>query len=364
MSVAEPGDTTHAQDQLNRPRRANHQHAPAPTGPEVRDGSRIRRQAQIDVAPGASVWASPAISVSGVVKQFGDVRALDSLDLVVPRSVTFGLLGPNGAGKSTLMRLLTGTAVPTAGNVEVLGLPLPEAAVQVRSRTGLVAQADNLDDELTCAESLTVYARLYGIAARERADAVAAGLAFARLSDRADTLASALSGGMRRRLQIARGLLHRPDLVLLDEPTVGLDPQIRHEVWRQIHAIRASGATVVLTTHYIEEAERLCDDVAIVDHGRVLARGRPDRLVADHVGSDLVVEVHGDDALRRRVQAAAAAAGIPHRSAGTAVAAFTSDLEAAIGDDERLAPGDLDHHLRRPANLEDVFVSLTGELLS
>ncbi len=306
----------------------------------------------------------PAIRVSGVVKQFGDVRALDGLDLVVPRSATFGLLGPNGAGKSTLMRLLMGTAVPSAGSVEVLGLPLPEAAVEVRSRTGLVSQADNLDDELTCAENLTVYARLYGVAAQERAAAVARGLAFAHLTDRADTLAAQLSGGMRRRLQIARALLHGPELVLLDEPTVGLDPQIRQEVWRLVGAIRADGATVVLTTHYIEEAERLCDEVTIVDHGRVLARGRPDRLVADHVRSDVVVEVHGDDALRRRVEAAAAAAALAHRSAGTSVAVFTGDVEAAIGHDPRLSPGDLDHRLRRPANLEDVFVSLTGELLS
>jgi lipooligosaccharide transport system ATP-binding protein len=312
----------------------------------------------LDALPGS------AIRVSGVVKEFGDVRALDHLDLVVPRSLTFGLLGPNGAGKSTLMRLLTGTAVPTAGAVEVLGMPLPEAAVQVRSGTGLVQQADNLDDELTCAENLTVYARLYGIPARDRADAVADGLRVARLSDRADALASQLSGGMRRRLQIARGLLHRPDLVLLDEPTVGLDPQIRQEVWRQVHAIRASGATVVLTTHYIEEAERLCDDIAIVDHGRVLVQGPPARLVADHVGGDVVVEVQGDDALRRRVEAAATTAGVAHRSAGTSVAVFADDVEAMIGGDERLAPGDLDHRLRRPANLEDVFVSLTGELLS
>jgi len=335
VDVAEPGPTKHA-----------HQR---PT---------------VDASRGTSAAPLPAIRVSGVVKRFGEVLALDDLDLVVPRSATFGLLGPNGAGKSTLMRLLTGTAVPTAGHVDVLGMSLPDDAVAVRSRTGLVPQADNLDDELTCVEHLTVYARLYGIAARDRADAVAAGLAFARLSDRADTLTSQLSGGMRRRLQIARGLLHRPDLVLLDEPTVGLDPQIRQDVWRQVDAIRASGATVVLTTHYIEEAERLCDDVAIIDRGRVLVRGHPGRLVAEHIGSDVVVEVHGDDALRRRVEAAADVARIPHRSAGTSVAVFTAEIDAAIGDDVHLLPGDLDHRLRRPANLEDVFVSLTGELLS
>jgi lipooligosaccharide transport system ATP-binding protein len=305
-----------------------------------------------------------AVEVNGVVKQFGDLRALDGLDLVVPTSRTFGLLGPNGAGKSTLMRLLTGTAVPSSGSVRVLGMDLPDAARSVRSRAGLVPQADNLDNELTCAENLTVYARLYGIAASERDDAIASGLAFARLSDRADTLVEHLSGGMRRRLLIARGLLHDPDLVLLDEPTVGLDPQIRQELWHQIDEIRASGTTVVLTTHYIEEAERLCDEVAIIDHGRLLARERPSALIAGHVRSEIVVEVHGDQALRHRVQAAADAAGIAHRSAGTSIAVFTDDVVAALGADDRLEPDDLTYRLHRPANLEDVFVSLTGELLS
>jgi lipooligosaccharide transport system ATP-binding protein len=230
----------------------------------------------VDARPDATgAPAPPAIEVSQVVKAFGDLRALDRLDLVVPQSGTFGLLGPNGAGKSTLMRLLTGTAVATSGSVDVLGLPMPEASLEIRTHTGFVPQADNLDNELTCAENLTVYARLYGVAPSERADAVAAGLAFARLSDRADTVTEHLSGGMRRRLLIARGLLHRPDLVLLDEPTVGLDPQIRQELWNQIDAIRSSGATVVLTTHYIEEAERLCDEVAIIDPRSAAGAGPP-----------------------------------------------------------------------------------------
>ena len=305
-----------------------------------------------------------AIQVRGLVKQFEEVRALDGLDLTVPAGRTFGLLGPNGAGKSTLMRVLTGTALPTDGQVEVLGLPMPDAARAVRARTGLVPQADNLDDQLTCAENLTVYARLYGLPRSQRAAAVAEGLAFARLADRADTLASELSGGMRRRLLIARALLHLPDLVLMDEPTVGLDPQIRQDVWTQIDAIRGSGSTTVLTTHYIEEAERLCDEVAIVDHGRLLDRAPPADLVARHVPSEVVVEVRGDDAVRTRVGAAADAVGVAHRSAGTSVAVFTDDVVAALGGQQELEPGDLDVRLHRPANLEDVFVSLTGELLS
>lgn len=305
-----------------------------------------------------------AVRVARAVKDFGEVRALDGLDLHVPRGGTFGLLGPNGAGKSTLMRLLMGTAVASAGSVQVLGLPLPASSREVRARAGFVPQADNLDDELTCAENLAVFARLYGVRRRERAAAVQRGLAFARLSDRAESLTSALSGGMRRRLLIARALLHQPELVLMDEPTVGLDPQVRQELWSQIDAIRAGGATVVLTTHYIEEAERLCNEVAIIDHGHLLARGVPAALVADHVGCDFVVEVLGDEPLRRRVRAAAEEAGIAARSAGTSVALFVADVESSLAGHPGLPPDDLAHRIRRPANLEDVFMSLTGELLA
>jgi lipooligosaccharide transport system ATP-binding protein len=315
-------------------------------------------------AESAARAAAAAVRVAGVVKDYSSVRALDGLDLVVPRGGVFGLLGPNGAGKSTLMRLLTGSAVATSGAVEVLGRPLPTASLAVRARTGYVPQADNLDDELTCAENLAVYARLYGLPAATRADAVSGGLAFARLEDRADTLTEQLSGGMRRRLLIARALLHRPELVLLDEPTVGLDPQVRHELWNQVDAIRTGEATIVLTTHYIEEAERLCDEVAIIDHGQLLARNRPAALIAEHVRSDIVVEVIGDDACRRRVQAAANTVGVASRSAGISIAVFTTDVDAALGTQPLLEPDDLVHRLQRPANLEDVFVSLTGQLLA
>jgi lipooligosaccharide transport system ATP-binding protein len=306
--------------------------------------------------------APPAIRLHRVVKTFGTLRAVDGLDLEVERGTTFGLLGPNGAGKSTCMALLTGGAVATSGTVEVLGLPLPEAGREVRARTGLVPQVDVLDDELTCRESIEVHARLYGVPRAARPDAIARALELARLTDRADDLVRDLSGGMRRRLLVARGLVHDPELVLLDEPTVGLDPQIRQSLWSQIDAIRASGATTVLTTHYIEEAERLCDTVAIVDHGQLLALDSPAGLVATHVGSDVVVEVPADEAGRARIAAAADDLGIGHRSAGTSLALFTDDVSplassAAIGHD------DLDHRVRRPANLEDVFVVLTGEAL-
>ncbi|CAN5450040.1 hypothetical protein BH23ACT9_BH23ACT9_20530 [soil metagenome] len=259
------------------------------------------------------------------------------------------------------MALLTGAAEADEGGVEVLGMPMPARARGVRSRAGLVPQLDNLDGEITCRDNLEIFARLYGVTKAERPRAVADGLALAQLESKADHFVDQLSGGMRRRLLIARGLLHRPELVLLDEPTVGLDPQIRQELWQTIGAVRDTGATVVLTTHYIEEAERLCDTVAIVHHGRLLALGTPAQLVRDHVGSDVVVEVHGDRERRERVARLADAIGVAHRSAGTSVALFTGSVDAL---ENAAGAGDLDHRTRRPANLEDVFVTLTGVAVS
>lgn len=303
-----------------------------------------------------------AVRVERVVKQYGEITALDGLDLEIPSGITFGLLGPNGAGKSTLMKLLTGAATATSGSVEVLGRPMPAAGRAVRARTGLVPQMDNLDGEITVAQSLEVYARLYGVPGDRRKDAIAQGLRIARLEDRAGAFVDELSGGMRRRLLIARALLHDPSLVLLDEPTVGLDPQIRQNLWSLVDEVRGNGSTVVLTTHYIEEAERLCETVAIIDHGRLLDLGRPAELINRHVRTTIVVEVLGDEALQARVVAAAERVGIVGRDVGTSVALFTPDV-TALENDPGLESGDLDVRVRRPANLEDVFVMLTGEVL-
>ena len=304
--------------------------------------------------------STPAIRLRDVVKRFGPLTAVDGLTFDVERGLCFGLLGPNGAGKSTLMRLLTGGAIADAGSVEVLGLAMPDRSREVRARCGLSPQTDNLDDELTCRDNLEVYARLYGVAREIRADAVDRGLRLARLQDRADNSCETLSGGMRRRLLIARALLHDPEVVLLDEPTVGLDPQIRQQLWQQIDEIRTAGKTIVLTTHYIEEAERLCDLVAIVHHGRLLDLGPPRDLIVRHIASRSVVEVYGDDPTKRRIAEAADGRGIVHRRAGTSVALFVDELDG-LAEVASLRPGDLDHHLVRPANLEDVFVDLTGQ---
>jgi lipooligosaccharide transport system ATP-binding protein len=289
------------------------------------------------------------------------LTAIDRLELTIPTGVCFGLLGPNGAGKSTLMRTLTGQAVPDAGTVEVLGLPMPACSKQIRARCGVVPQVDNLDDELTVAENLEVSARLYGIPRAERPAAIARGLALATLEDRPDHIAEHLSGGMRRRLLIARGLMHGPELVLLDEPTVGLDPQVRQQLWSQIGRIRAEGATVVLTTHYIEEAERLSDEVAIMHRGRIVAQGTPQELITRHVGQ-VVYEVWGGPGALAEVAEHARAASLDVRDVGTSVAVLGIErLDART--DGGLRAEDLGPGRRRSATLEDVFVVLTGEEL-
>ena len=296
----------------------------------------------------------PAIALRGVVKRFGALTAVDHLDLQVPRGVCFGLLGPNGAGKSSTMRLLTGQAVADHGQVEILGHAVPEASRIVRGLSGVVPQVDNLDDELTVAENLAVYARLQRIPRADRDAAIERGLQISQLSDRADTPTSQLSGGMRRRLLIARGLVHRPQLVLLDEPTVGLDPQVRQQLWGTIAQIRAEGVTVLMSTHYIEEAERLCDEVAVMHAGRVIATGSPSALITDLIGTQ-VVEIAGSPAELAQVEAHARRDGRRTRRSGTSVAV----LDAERLDGQAWAAG-----RHRAATLEDVFVLLTGEELT
>ncbi|HSI80464.1 MAG TPA: ABC transporter ATP-binding protein [Solirubrobacterales bacterium] len=291
-----------------------------------------------------------AMQLRGVVKRFGPITAVDHLDLDVPAGTCLGLLGPNGAGKSTTMRLLTGQAIADEGEINVLGFELPEQSKSARAAMGVVPQLDNLDVDVTVEENLAVFARLYRVpdvgAAVERA------LDLARLRDRRADAVDALSGGMRRRLLIARGLIHGPRLVLLDEPTVGLDPQIRTQIWTLIDALRAEGTTILMSTHYIEEAERLADEVALMASGRIIARGRPAELIARHAGRE-TAEVYAPPDRLAEVRDTAEAAGLRVRPAGPAVAIVGS--EAA---ENGVVPDDA---VRRAASLEDVFVLLTGE---
>jgi lipooligosaccharide transport system ATP-binding protein len=295
---------------------------------------------------------SPAIALRGVVKRFGELTAVDGLDLEVPNGICLGLLGPNGAGKSTTMRMLTAQALATEGTIHVLGFELPRESKQARMAMGVVPQLDNLDVELTCRQILAVFARLYRVPSAERAAAVDRALALANLTNRADTIVKQLSGGMRRRLLVARGLIHQPRLLLLDEPTVGLDPQVRQELWSLIDGLRADGTTVLMSTHYIEEAERLADTVAVMSQGTVIARGTPAELVGAHAGRE-VIEVYGPPHRLAEVTEQASARGWAHRRSGPAVALLRAeDLD-----------GEAPEGVRRPANLEDAFVALTGEMI-
>lgn len=296
-----------------------------------------------------------AISLRGVVKRFGGFTAVDGLDLEVPSGVCLGLLGPNGAGKSTTMKMLTAQAIATEGSIEVLGFSVPRESKRARAAMGVVPQQDNLDEELTARENLEVFAHLYRVPRKDRRKAVDDALAIAHLTERQRTKVDDLSGGMRRRLLIARGLVHRPALVLLDEPTVGLDPQVRAELWGLIDGLRAAGTTVLMSTHYIEEAERLADECALMSHGRVIARGSPSELVAEYAG-ERVVEHHGPPDRLAEVERLARAAGLPTRRTGPSVSVLKAETIPPSLEDELGPDG-----VRRAASLEDVFVVLTGE---
>jgi len=291
-----------------------------------------------------------AIRLRGVVKRYGAITAVDGLDLDVPLGTCVGLLGPNGAGKSTTMRLLTAQSIADEGELEVLGFRLPDESKAARAECGVVPQLDNLDTTLTVEQNLLVFTHLYRIPRAERREAIERALRMANLVERRDTRADKLSGGMRRRLLIARALVHRPRLVLMDEPTVGLDPQVRQELWALIDSLRSEGTTNLMSTHYIEEAQRLADTVLIMSHGKAVAAGPPSDLVLEHAGRE-ALEVYGPPSRLAEVEAEASAAGLSTRRTGTSV----SILGAEAGNGH-VAEGE-----RRPANLEDVFVLLTGE---
>ena len=291
-----------------------------------------------------------ALSLRGVAKRFGEIVAVDGLDLDVPEGTCVGLLGPNGAGKSTTMKMLTAQVIADAGEIEVLGYDLPAESKVARAEMGVVPQLDNLDPTLTVEQILRVFTHLYRIPRGERAAAIERALEIAHLTARRTAKVDELSGGMRRRLLIARGLVHRPRLLLLDEPTVGLDPQVRQELWALIDALRSEGTSILMSTHYIEEAERLADTVTIMSHGKAVASGPPAALVREHAGRE-VLEVYGPPARLAEAEQAANADGIRTRRTGTSV--------ALMGVERR--NGDLPDGVRRTANLEDVFVLLTGE---
>ncbi len=292
-----------------------------------------------------------AIRLRGVVKRFGGLTAVDGLDLDVPYGMCVGLLGPNGAGKSTTMKMLTAQVIADEGEIRILGHRLPDDSKQARAEMGVVPQLDNLDTTLTVEQNLLVFTHLYRVAKRDRQAAIDRALDIANLTDRRSAKVEQLSGGMRRRLLIARALLHRPRLVLLDEPTVGLDPQVRQELWALIDRMRSEGVSILMSTHYIEEAERLCDQVTIMSHGRAVAVGAPVALIHEHAGPE-AIEVYGSPTQLTETEALARTRGWRTRRTGTSVSVLHVN-----------GSGELDGE-RRATNLEDVFVLLTGEEIS
>ncbi|MCO5107840.1 MAG: ATP-binding cassette domain-containing protein [Burkholderiaceae bacterium] len=301
---------------------------------------------------------SEVLSVTGLVKRFGGVEAIDGLDFAVRRGECFGLLGPNGAGKSTTLKAVLGLVEPDAGRIRLLGLDVPAQARAARARVGVVPQSDALDPDFTVAENLIVFGRYFGLpraTIRARLDAL---LDFAGLASKRDAKIHELSGGMRRRLTLARALVNDPEVLFLDEPTTGLDPQARHLIWERLRRLLANGKTIVLTTHFMEEAERLCNRLAIIDHGRLIAMDSPAALIASRIEPH-VVEATGDGVERwARERAPSLAARV--ELVGETAFAYCASLEAATAAGASAAADASLRVLQRPANLEDVFLKLTG----
>jgi lipooligosaccharide transport system ATP-binding protein len=301
---------------------------------------------------------SEILSVSGLVKRFAGVEAIDGLDFAVRRGECFGLLGPNGAGKSTTLKAILGLVEPDAGRIRLLGLDIPAQARQARARVGVVPQADALDPDFTVAENLIVFGRYFGLSRATLDARLDALLEFAGLAHKRDAKIHELSGGMRRRLTLARALVNDPEVLFLDEPTTGLDPQARHLIWERLRRLLANGKTIVLTTHFMEEAERLCSRLAIIDHGRRIAMDTPASLIASQIEPH-VVEATGD-AVARWARELAPALAARVEVVGETAFAYCASLEAATAAGASAAAIASLRVLQRPANLEDVFLKLTG----
>jgi lipooligosaccharide transport system ATP-binding protein len=299
------------------------------------------------------------VEAEGLHKDYGDFRAVDGIQFGIRRGECFGFLGPNGAGKTSTMRMIQATSSPSRGRLAVLGMDPVTQGKAVRARLGVCPQADNLDPDLTVWQNLMVYGRYFSQSPRQTVERAQALLSFVSLEQKRDREIQELSGGMKRRLVIARALINEPELLLLDEPTTGLDPQARHLIWQKLRELKERGVTMVLTTHYMDEAERLCDRLVIMDGGKILAEGSPPQLIDDHVGQE-VFETDLDDA---------------------AVEDLLSEL--GLGDAKRVRSGDVvtvflgrrgergeqlverarsigAHYRLRNATLEDVFLELTG----
>jgi lipooligosaccharide transport system ATP-binding protein len=302
------------------------------------------------------------VRARGLTKRFGDFTAVDGIDFELRRGVAFGFLGPNGAGKSSTMRMLGCVSPPSGGELSILGLDPVTKGSAIRARLGVVPQEDTLDVELTVRENLLIYGRYFGLprqVIKERTERL---LDFVQLSDRAKDQVEPLSGGMRRRLTIARSLINEPDILLLDEPTTGLDPQARHVVWDRLFRLKQQGVTLILTTHYMDEAEQLCDRLVVMDHGKIAAEGSPRELIAAYSTPE-VLELRFDPSTHE--QAAEKLTAVPAER--MEILADRILLYIANGDTALAAVSDLGldplTSLVRRSTLEDVFLRLTGRRL-
>jgi lipooligosaccharide transport system ATP-binding protein len=301
-----------------------------------------------------------ALSANGLRKTYGGTEVVAGLSFAVEPGTCFGLLGPNGAGKTTTLRLCLGLTTPDSGAISLNGFTIPEDAQQARARVGVVPQFDNLDPDFTASENLLVFGRYFGMADSEIKARIPQLLDFASLGSKADARIATLSGGMKRRLTLARSLVNNPDIVFLDEPTTGLDPQARHLIWERLKQLKSAGKTLILTTHFMDEAERLCDRLIVIDHGRKIAEGSPRQLIAeqiepqvievyDEAGGDLPGFVDGHRQLAERVEVSGETAFFYCREPRELLA--------------RLAEATGLRYVHRASNLEDVFIKLTGREL-
>jgi lipooligosaccharide transport system ATP-binding protein len=317
----------------------------------------------------------PLVEARGLTKIYpprgtaGEFRAVDGVDFVLDRGEAFGFLGPNGAGKSSTMRMISATSPISGGTLRVLGMDPTRQGPQIRARIGVVPQDDCLDRELTVRENLFIYGRYFGLKRAVIRERVAGLLDFAQLQDKADEQVEALSGGMRRRLTIARSLINEPEILLLDEPTTGLDPQARHVLWDRLFRLKQDGVTLVLTTHYMDEAEQLCDRLVVMDHGQIVAHGSPRELIGAHVTREVLelrFPVGEQESSAERIRggtlvgantAATWVEALPDR-----VMVYADDGEAALAAVHAMLLSPLTALVRR-ATLEDVFLKLTGRSL-
>ena len=297
---------------------------------------------------------SPALQTRGLRKSYGTQEVVCGVDLTVAHGECFGLLGPNGAGKTTTLKLCLGLIDPDSGDARLLDHDVPARAREARARVGVVPQFDNLDPDFTVVENLIVYGRYFGMQDAQIQARIPDLLDFAGLNGRANATIKALSGGMKRRLTLARALVNDPQLLFMDEPTTGLDPQARHLIWERLRRLTLEGRTLILTTHFMEEAERLCSRIAIMDHGRVIAEGSPRTLISEHIEPQ-VVEVHGPGSELWMERARSLAPRVER--AGETVFCYAAQVEPVLADLRGQAELS---YLHRPANLEDLFLKLTG----